>query len=132
MNIDWQEKQAGHTVVYSTSYGGHEEKQAQQLVDKVMDKAIEILPLNIRDDSRYFLVQWCKDDGCLSIVVTDETKQCDSRWRVECRLSDVIDSDDPNQLRFWVRDYLTTSSAFIHFSLVAVFCTTDRQHTQLL
>ena len=134
MSLTWQE-QASNTDDNQTLISAHcaqgSEEQAQLAVNETIEKAIEIVPLHITDDSVYMIFEWCADKALLTVSLSDETKANDSSMVVHCELP-ALAAIDKETLRFWVRDYLTTCDSFMHFSLIAVFHTGDRSKADLL
>ena len=120
-----------------------------RVIGECVEKAVELLPLNISDDSMYLLFEWDVEQSVLSIVVTDESKSKDAARMVRscfpalneqhsCLKQQSVDewqlkiSACQESIRYWVRDYLTTCGGFMHFSLIAVFCSKSRAKTALL
>lgn len=106
----------------------------KELVEGCVEKATSLLHINIEDESLYFLIEWNQQDKQLSIVVTDDSKQKDSKELTQCKLTDDTQSCDElaENIQYWARDYLTTFDAFINYSLVALFHQDTRQKTRLL
>lgn len=108
-----------------------------------------MLGQNIRSDSMYLLFEWDVVYSMLTIVVTDELKENDSEYVVKCcfeklderRNSDSGESEDDwennvneyaSKVKYWIKDYLTTSSNFLGYSLVAAFHSETRDDAQIL
>ncbi|MFT5420964.1 MAG: hypothetical protein ACI9D5_001717 [Candidatus Endobugula sp.] len=106
----------------------------QHGIGACIEKAITLLPNNINDDSLYFLVEWCSNSSTLSVVVTDDSKQKESPEVTSCSFSMINASavESIGNVKYWVKDYLTTSAGFIQFSLVAVFGLGNRDKVELL
>jgi hypothetical protein len=135
VTLVWQESTNDGITLISAGCEQMGENSHQQAVNQSVDKAIELLPLNIDDDSMYIIFEWDAQQLLLSIAVTDETKTKDAERCVQCRFSrfDSSDMDDTTEdIRYWIRDYLTTCDAFMRFSLIAIFHSGDRQRVDLL
>jgi len=118
------------------------EAAIREVVDGSIERAIDCLHENIQDDSLYFLVEWNDAESSLTIIVTDDSKQKESPHKIVSDFSNVMgqvmngaikDSNvDIDKIQYWVRDFLTTSTGFIRFSLVAIFSRGDRNNTLLM
>jgi len=114
------------------------EAAIKEVVDGSIERAIDCLHENIQDDSLYFLVEWNDAESSLTIIVTDDSKQKESPHKIVSDFSQVMngaikDSNvDIDKIQYWVRDFLTTSTGFIRFSLVAIFSRGDRNNTLLM
>ena len=114
------------------------EAAIREVVDGSIERAIDCLHENIQDDSLYFLVEWNDAESSLTIIVTDDSKQKESPHKIVSDFSQVMsgaikDSNvDIDKIQYWVRDFLTTSTGFIRFSLVAIFSRGDRNNTLLM
>jgi hypothetical protein len=140
MPLDWiitQHKQTAQNLHQADCHGAGSE-QIKDAVESSIEKAIALLPNNIQDDSLYFLVEWHKDNTTnmtrITIVVTDDSKTKESSEVTTCAFSISDEEQDQyaEKVRYWIRDYLTTSGGFIQFSLVAVLSLGDRGKTELL
>lgn len=135
MSLTWETTQTDHPSqqMHSAICLSTDENAIKEAIDNSLHKAISLLGENIEDDSLYFLVEW-KNNSEFTIVVSDDSKQEISPSIVYCRLT--IPTEKKNyfneKIRYWTRDYLTTSNDFIHFSLVAIFSQGDRKKTELL
>jgi hypothetical protein len=114
------------------------EAAIKDVIDGSIERAIDCLHENIQDDSLYFLVEWNDAESSLTIIVTDDSKQKESPHKIVSDFSQVMsgamkDSNvDIEKIQYWVRDFLTTSTGFIRFSLVAIFSRGDRNNTLLM
>ena len=114
------------------------EAAIKDVIDGSIERAIDCLHENIQDDSLYFLVEWDEVTSSLTIIVTDDSKQKESPHKIVSDFSHVMsgaikDSNvDIDKIQYWVRDFLTTSTGFIRFSLVAIFSRGDRSNTILM
>ncbi|MGS2717288.1 hypothetical protein ACVBE9_03895 [Eionea flava] len=144
IQMEWTtEKNTDNTqTVYYSHCKNNNEAAIKHAVNQTLEKAISYLYDNIQDDSLYFLVEWNNDDQSLAVVVTDDSKQKESKHKVHCDFSEignskVVDENTPSpidvsSIQYWARDLLTTDTQYIRFSLVAIFSQGDRQKTQLL
>ena len=136
-------------VVHECRYEGNSDRDAQQAINACVDKACALLEQNIREDSRYLLFEWDVENSTLTIVVTDDSKQSDSRDIVKCHFSAIdqrlnpADADPHSEwqsdlsefaddIQFWIRDYLTTCTQFLNYSLIAAFHRESRANCTLL
>ena len=136
-------------VVYLAHFKELGEAELKSAFISCIEKAIELLPKNIGDDSRYLLFEWDVVYSALTVVVTDDTKQNDSRYITKCIMSTLDEkmkelattsensweskTEEFSELvRDWIHNYLTTSGGFMRYSLVAVFHNESREKTQLL
>lgn len=140
MSLTWDISQTDHPSerIHSATFqnlGNQDfgEDVLKDAIDNSLQKAISLLSENIQDDSLYFLVEWTNNRN-FTIVVSDDTKQKIAPNIVCCKLPIPSEKEAyfNEKIRFWARDYLTTSNDFIHFSLVAVFSFGDRNKTELL
>jgi|GEM_PF-2591965 hypothetical protein len=119
------------------------EEELEPLIIACTDKAVSMMHDNIDDHSQYLIFE-ITADGILKIVVTDDTKQREAGHKVICDMSTVEpylaksshwkfkDERFADVVKFCLRDYLTTCSGFMRFSLVATFSEGDRTKTELL
>jgi len=123
------------------------DKLVAEAVQVCIEKAVSFLPDNVADESRYFLFEWDIEQSTLTIVVTDDTKKSDAKFVVKCSMSalkEEINSIEPGLaikekkleysdfIKYEIKDYLTTCSSFMQFSLVAVFHNKTRDKVELL
>ena len=103
-------------------------------IDGSIERAIDCLHENIQDESLYFLVEWNDTESSLTIIVTDDSKQKESPHKIVSDFRQAIPNSDVDieKIQYWVRDFLTTSTGFIRFSLVAIFSRGDRNNTVLM
>ena len=137
------------SVIYSIETNILDHDKVKLFLAACIDKAVSLLDVNITQDSCYFMCEWNKRLSILSIVVTDDTKALDSLHIVQGQFKrEGIDVDDgfdqlrftskededsfANNIQYWLRDYLTTSTGFMAFSLVAAFHCSDRVESVLL
>ena len=135
--MEWTtETNTAQKVQHSTHCSLDSSNHIKHIVEQTIEKAISLLHDNIEDDSLYFLVEWDACASNLSVVVTDDTKTKEATHGVCCyftdRTSDKQEELDVSLIHYWVRDLLTTNTAFIRFSLVAIFSHGDRTKTELL
>jgi hypothetical protein len=134
-------------IEYSATLNERSDHLVEAAIQACIEKSVSFLSENIVDDSRYFLLEWDIALSALTIVVTDDTKTNDSKYSVKCHMSALGDEisktvpetkkHDKEQelsdfIKYFVKDYLTTCSAFMQFSLVAVFHNKTRERVELL
>jgi len=134
-------------IEYIAMLNEHSVKSLELAVQESIEKAVSFLPDNVVDESRYFLFEWDIEYSTLTIVVTDDTKKNDANFVVKCRMSALneeinnIKSDQEKEekkfeysdfIKYEIKDYLTTCSSFMQFSLVAVFHNKTRDKIELL
>jgi hypothetical protein len=134
MHLDWIITKSTQTTQHLHQAKSSDTEHIQHSIGACIEKAITLLPNNINDDSLYFLVEWCSNSSTLSVVVTDDSKQKESPEVTSCSYSMINEgpAESIERVKYWVRDYLTTSAGFIQFSLVAVFGLGDRDKMELL
>ena len=133
MTLQWNEQaQQEGTVLYTLSCAGNDEDAIKAGVEAALEKAVSLLDRNVRDDSRYLLCEWNADAARLQVVVSDDSKTKDAPEAVECCFEPFDAALDVALLQFLIRDYLTTCTAFLGWSLLAAFHEGDRQRSRLL
>lgn len=136
ISLDWQEDSAenNQSSIISTTFDKNQRELTHLAIKKTVDKAISILGDNIIDNSRYFLCEWQPQTASLTIVVTDDTKKHDAKYKVKCTLTCVDKNTDElsDDVRHWIHNYLTTHAGFMQFSLIAIFHSSSRNSTVLL
>lgn len=140
--LTWKTNTTNDRITYTAVVTDKTDYQVKSAIEKSADKAISLLKNNIQDDSLYLLFEWNTNASSLNIVVTDSSKTNDSNESVNCVFSGIKDefanADEAQQLayadtvKFWLHDYLTTCTAFFSYSLVAIFHSSTRKHTELL
>ena len=133
MTLQWNEQaQQEGAVLYTLSCAGNDEDAIKAGVEAALEKAVSLLDRNVRDDSRYLLCEWNADAARLQVVVSDDSKTKDAPEAVECCFEPFDAALDVALLQFLIRDYLTTCTAFLGWSLLAAFHEGDRQRSRLL
>jgi len=159
IKLDWKENKLvsrsletaaaneNEQVEYNAIFNEHSEEQLKVAVQACIEKAVSFLSENVIDESRYFLFEWNIEHSTLTIVVTDDTKKNDAKFVVKCCMSALnkeinsIDSDLAKEekaleysdfIKYEIKDYLTTCSSFMQFSLIAVFHNKTRDKVELL
>ena len=150
MTLDWNETQADNgSVISFAECTLTEDGHVYGALAQAIEKAVELLNDNVKDDSRYFLFEWDAVEAVLTIVVTDDDKKSDSPKVVKLALSGLAKpletlKDDAvsewaataaecsDNIKYFIRDYLTTSSGFHQYSLIAIFHNESRDNTELL
>jgi hypothetical protein len=134
-------------IEYSVTLNDHSVEMVESATQACIDKAVSLLSENIVDNSRYFLLEWNISKSELTIVVTDDTKNNDSKYSVKCHMTGLRDEiskieseaaknereqELSDVIKYFTKDYLTTCSGFMTFSLVAVFHNKTRARVELL
>ena len=137
MNLNWVESrnETGELVLVSADTDTTSEAELQLAVDAAVEYAVQLMPQNVRDESRYFICEWNTQVLRLNIVVTDESKMVESPLVLELSLPGMANMDTgavSELVKFWITDYLSTCSAFLRFSVIALFHTGDRTRGTLL
>ena len=148
ISLDWEESKptlnlfeetAGiekEHVVYFAIFKEGNDKLIELAIQACIDKAIGFLLENVVDESRYLLFEWDVVSSTLTIVVTDDLRENDSRYVVKCLMSaldgEVNAIEYASTIKYWIKDYLTTDSEFLKYSLVAVFHSKTRSKVELL
>ncbi len=145
MKLNWKEleqKSANPMLVSLADCPATADEEIRQALGQTMDRAVSLLSDNVKDESRYFLFEWDASAATLTIVVTDDQKQNDAANIVKLTLSGLVEclhSDGAmteaahrDNIKYFVRDYLTTSSEFHRYSLIAIFHSASRDNTELL
>ena len=117
-----------------------------EALGQAVEAAVKFLPDNMKDESRFFMFEW--DAACftLTIVVTDDDKKSDSPKVVKLSLSGLgkalqgdgvsewaaTPAECADNIKYFIRDYLTTSSGYHQYSLIAVFHSDSRNNTDLV
>lgn len=137
-NINWSLVPDGinkDQLYHCASCDGPQDKQVQQFINSVIDRAIAIIPQSMNDNARYLLFSWNQQDACLEVVTTDDNKVQDSLESIKTHIAQwhaATGCDQSETMHYWIRDYLTTCPEFLHYSLIAIFCEGDRSKTRLL
>ena len=136
MTLDWtqQTQTMGDTqhTVHAAACKGDSEEAVKTGLEGALEKAVSLLDSTVSDDSRYLLCEWKADETTLMIVVSDDDKTSDAADVVQCRFAEMDESVDVELVQFLIRDYLTTCTAFLGWSLLAAFHEGDRQASRLL
>ncbi|MEX1668172.1 hypothetical protein AB4876_04565 [Zhongshania guokunii] len=121
--------------------------EINQVLAECVERAAALLDQNVDDDSLYLLFEWEAATSILTAVVTDDSKSRDAKHRVQCDMSAmntaIAELSASNQWQYQgesftdivkhgLRDYLTTCTGFMRFSLVAAFHSGSRQQSELL
>lgn len=140
-DINWSlrgDKATGEDIQHFAQCDETSETDIQEFLNLVLDRAIGIIPQSIHDDARYLLFTWNSNSSTLDIVSTDDHKTHDASENVQLRIEHWLQTNEQSSaeytdnIHYWIKDYLTTSSEFLHFSLIAMFSLGDRAKTQLL
>lgn len=111
-------------------------------IDAALEKAVSFLNANVKNESRYFLVEWDRSSSILRLAVTDDRKLQDATDVVCCRfaaLNQQLQAQGAEaveqcseKVQFWLKDYLSSCAAFMDYSLVAVFTDSTRDRVRML
>ncbi|PCJ14587.1 MAG: hypothetical protein COB04_14950 [Gammaproteobacteria bacterium] len=160
MELDWKIKKSesahspmtldkGLYTIYLAEFAETAEQPLKLAIEACITKGIDTISRNVSDDSLYLFFEWDMVDSILTIVVTDDTKKIDARTVTKCYFSAVdkeIKALDPKdeglyqqateeysaKIRYWIRDFLTTDSAYLNYALVAAYHDSTREQSQLL
>ena len=134
--MSWNtETTSTNQLIHSATCSESSEAGIQASVLACADHAFTFLRDNIVDDSMYCLFEWHQGEKLLSIYVTDETKKNEGKHVVRVDFTAFTAASDEDQIetvKFWLRDHLTTCTAYFQFSLVAGFSRGDRSRLELL
>lgn len=136
-SLDWVEQRSeqGEEVVVSASSSATSESELQAAVDTAVERAVELMARNVKDESRYFICEWNTPKALLNIVVTDDSKTFESPVALELEIPSMNQfaaEKSAELVKFWITDYLSTCSDFLRFSVIALFHTGDRSRGVLL
>ncbi|GLQ29537.1 hypothetical protein [Litoribrevibacter albus] len=129
-------EQHQHTLIID----GAEFETVKSAIVQCADKAFSMFDETVLDTSMFCLFEWQADEGTLTVVVTDETKQSEGKHRVSVVLpelrgeqsEDFLEPDFLEDMQAFIRDYLTTCLPFLQFSLIAAFSLGNRQTVKML
>lgn len=138
--LNWNTTETLNSTLHSITELETHENTLRKAIEACADKAIDLLKINIQDDSLYVLFEWNEELAQLDIVVTDAAKKNDAQQIVRCAFPtlalDVVTEEQraayTDTIKFWLHDYLTTCTAFFSYSLVAIFHSSTRSNTELL
>ncbi|MDF1692205.1 MAG: hypothetical protein P1U47_07525 [Zhongshania sp.] len=134
-------------MLYSAAVSDPDKWQIEALLANCVERAVDLLAVNIEDDSLYLMFEWNTNASVLTVVVCDDSKRRDAKHRVRCDMSamnaKIKQLSESEQWKYkgesfadivkhGLHDYLTTCTGFMRYSLVAVFHQGSRQHTELL
>jgi hypothetical protein len=144
IKLDWKNNNQTECM---TTFNGESEKEIDVAIEACIEKAVSFFPDHVTDDSRYFLFEWKIETSILTIVVTDDAKQNDANFKIQCCMSALNDTinnttadiakneiaiEHSDLIKYSIKDYLTTCAAFMQYSLVAVFHNKSRDKVELL
>lgn len=143
MPLSWNELQseteAGEKIAIAAVCGSDSPQEQRMAVNEMVDKTVELLPLEVRDESMYLVFTWDAAAGQLSAAVAGEGKLIHGEREVSCQFAALAGSADADvdgelfeTIRFWVRDYLTTCNEYMRFSLIAILHSGDVRRAVLL
>jgi hypothetical protein len=131
---------------HTQEFFSESEQDFKLAVEACAEKTISVLKNNIQDDSLYLMFEWNPSSAHLTAVLTDASKQHDapacviaSFPHLKAQLALLAPAEHEAHtnthtelIKFWLYDYLTTSTAFFQYSLVAIFHSSARDNTELL
>lgn len=160
MTLDWQEQKGVNPfetktedetkyLVFYSDVKESDDNVIKAAIEASVDKSISLFSHSIRDNSCFIIFEWNPALSTLIIAVTDDRKEHNSPEVVKCHFSGLNDKMRLTQevsetewrknvdsysedLKIMIRDYLTTCSAFMRFSLIAAFHSEDRSDSVLL
>lgn len=145
MRLNWQQStiqtdQGLEQVLHKSECSTASDNDIKAALGQCVEKAAQLLPINIQDDSLFLLFEWDRVQSLLNIVVTNGDKSLDSPHIVRCNFTATESSAAQRQapdayaehVYYWIKDYLTTCAAFMNFSLVAAFYLDSREQSMLL
>ena len=111
-------------------------------LEEAMEQAIVLLDANVKNESRYFMVEWDLLHSILRLAVTNDARSEDAEDVVALKFSALneqlqtegeaeIDSCS-EKVQFWAKDFLSTCTGFMDYSLVAVFTDSTRDKVKML
>jgi hypothetical protein len=135
MSIEWSNDllvngQCQHTLVFQG-----DNSQIKDGLIACADKAFSMFDESVLDTSMFCIFEWCAESKSFSIVVTDSTKQEETKNKVSVVIAGenvVFDAGFVDDVQAVIRDYLTTCLPFLQYSLIAVFSEGDRARTVML
>ena len=134
MNWTTENSTNNHTI-HSATCSETSDQLIQAGVDACAEYAFTFLKENIEDNSMYCLFNWDSLNNQLTVSVTDDTKKQQAQHIVKMLFtnfkSDCAEEQE-DTVKYWVKDMLTTSLAFLKFSLVAGFTRGAEQRVELL
>lgn len=111
-------------------------------IDAALDKAVSFLNANVKNESRYFLVEWNRPSSTLRLAVTNDAKLEDGAdvvvlgfTALNAKIQTAGDSERElysEKMQFWVKEYLSICAGFMDYSLVAVFTDSTRDRVRML
>ncbi len=128
----------GEYIVYTVAPDVTDDKRVQSAINHSAEKAASMQRKNINDDSMYLLFNWDSEQRSLMVCVTDAARKKDAARVVICQFPALAEVENTasdeyaEEVKYWISNYLTTSQAFLQYSLVAGFCRGDRKRVELL
>ncbi|WP_226647457.1 hypothetical protein [Microbulbifer variabilis] len=139
---------AEYEVLSTESRALNSDEIYQDLAES-LELAISKLNQNVNETSRFFLIHWEPLTSTLTLSVTDDQRENDSRVVVRCLFTVLekqiqesrYESDSKQQtaqvefsedLHFWCKEFLSTDQGFSQFSLIALFTDSTRDRAVIL
>lgn len=105
----------------------------QQAIIETVEAFTVEMPVYVEDASRYLLFQWDEAAQQLLLTLTDDGKSKDSALLMQLKVNGLtIDAEVLEDIKYWIRDTLTTSAIFMQFSLIAIFTESTRDRADLI
>ncbi|WP_444921634.1 hypothetical protein ACJJID_04290 [Microbulbifer sp. CnH-101-G] len=135
--------------VHSTESPALSSDDIYQDLAENLERAVSKFNQNVNDTSRFFLIHWEPLASTLTLSVTDDQRENDSRVLVRCHFTALekqlqeseYESDSEKQaalgmfsedLHFWCKEFLSTDQGFSQFSLIALFTDSTRDRAVIL
>lgn len=135
-NHPWQSQSSTHQTIYMSHFSGCDQPALKQALETCAAKAVELLEVNIQEDSLYLLFEWNPARAELTIGVSDANKTNDGAYKVQAQFVDLLQTAaadvQPELIKFLLSDFLASYSPFFSYSLVAIFHSSVRAETSLL
>lgn len=119
-----------------------EDEAVKNDMEEALEKAMALLNANVKNESRYFLVEWDRENAVLRLAVTNDRKAQDAADVVTCRFmmlhQRLQTEDEPavdacsDKVNFYAKDYLSTCTGFMDYSLVAMYTDGSRNDVRML
>lgn len=158
MKLNWEEQKNIHptgstnastATVYHAECADAANKFVISAIEQCIDKSLNLLSINVVNESRYLMFEWDKSYSTLTIAVTDHTKEHDSELVVRCQMTGLnkemqsiqeLSAEDWDKkvnaysfdVKYSINNYLTTCNEFLRYSLIAAFHSETRDKSILV
>ena len=119
-----------------------EDEAVKNDMEEALEKAMALLNANVKNESRYFLVEWDRVNAVLRLAVTNDRKAQDAVDVVTCRFTALyqrlqMEGESAaeacsDKINFYAKDYLSTCTGFMDYSLVAMYTDGARNEARML